>query len=179
MFEQPRDEESGVYVPPPDDQQRDADATDDPLPEYQETTVFPVWLRESSKSFRWGWMPLPFRKAGWAVVRWVKGPVPPRTLLLKPLFPRLQELPAHYLNRLFPKRWHKIVLLLLLYVSWFLPWFLVMFHARTSGYIEGYGRPQTLSCTSTYWSSSRYVLSALCCLYPVMWDIANATGKSL
>lgn len=144
-----------MYVPPPDDQQRDPDATDDPLPEYQDTTVFPVWLRESSKSFRWGWMPLPFRKAGWAVVRWVKGPVPPRTLLLKPLFPRLQELPAHYLNRLFPKRWHKIVLLLLLYVSWFLPWFLVMFHARTSGYIEGYGRPQTLSCTSTYWSSSR------------------------
>lgn len=160
MLEEARDEESRLYIAPPldDEQERNAesDASDDLLPEDQDSSSsssssLPVWLRESSKSFRWGWVPLPLRKAGWGVVRWVKGPVPPRTLLLKPLLPHLQELPVRYLERFFPKRKHKIALLLLFYTAWFLPWFLILLHSRSSGYIQGYGRPQTLSCASTYW----------------------------
>lgn len=157
MLEHTSDEESGVYIPPQMDDERDSASASDVSAITQDhlhtngSILVPVWLRESSKSFRWRWAPLPFRKAGRAIVRWVKGPVPPRVLLLKPFFPLIQELPARCLERFFPKRRHKVALLLLLYVSWFVPWFTVLFHSRASGYIAGYGRPQTVSCSASYW----------------------------
>ncbi|KAF7173233.1 hypothetical protein CNMCM5623_005476 [Aspergillus felis] len=146
-----------VYIPPvvdSENREADPDASDDCLlPRDEETgsSYVPVWLRESSKSFRWGWVPLPIRKVGRATANWVKGPSPPHSLLLKPLFPQIQELPVRYLNKLFPKRKHKISLLVLLYIAWFTPWTIVLLHSRSAGYIEGYGRPQTLSCSTTFW----------------------------
>ena len=170
MLEGTQDEESGVYIPPQLDAEQESgsdipviadDYSSPDQPNINTTNgtpfVLPVWLRESSKSFHWRWAPLPLRKAGRAIVRWVKGPVPPRTLLLKPFFPQLQELPSRCLERFFPKRRHKAALLLLLYFVWFLPWFVILLHSRASGYIQGYGRPQTLSCTSSYW----YCLSSM------------------
>lgn len=148
---------SRVYISPVlDSENRTADpdtSYDCLLPRDEEggATYVPVWLRESSKSFRWGWVPLPIRKVGRATTDWVKGPTPLHSLLLKPLFPHIQELPVRYLNRLFPKRKHKIFLLLLLYIAWFTPWAIVLLHSRSAGYIEGYGRPQTLSCSTTFW----------------------------
>jgi hypothetical protein len=161
MYEGTRDEERGVFAPPPltdDESSGDPDSSaatlvvDSDEVDYGTTTFrLPVWLRESSKSFRWGWVPLPLRKAGRATLRWVKGPDPPRDLLFRPLFPTFQELPVKYLNRFFPKRRHKIALLLLLYSSWFTSWFLVLLHSYSSGNIEGYGRPQPISCAASYW----------------------------
>ncbi|CAL5865812.1 uncharacterized protein PFLUO_LOCUS18 [Penicillium psychrofluorescens] len=155
MLEERHPEGNRLYVPPlleEDPRMADPDASEDlPPPDVEAGSVLPVWLRESSKSFRWQWVPLPLRKAGRATARWVKGPDPPHMLLLKPLFPRIQELPVQYLDHFFPKRKHKISLLMLLYLSWFLPWFLVLLHSRSSGYIEGYGRPQTLSCATNFW----------------------------
>ncbi|KAK9586542.1 hypothetical protein V6Z92_005491 [Aspergillus fumigatus] len=148
---------SRVYISPVLDSENrtaDPDTSDDcllPRDEEGGATYVPVWLRESSKSFRWGWVPLPIRKVGRATTDWVKGPTPLHSLLLKPLFPHIQELPVRYLNRLFPKRKHKISLLLLLYIAWFTPWAIVLLHSRSAGYIEGYGRPQTLSCSTTFW----------------------------
>lgn len=150
--------DSRIYIPPISDEE-DAPLGSDHSEDLQHhhhdrdtgNSYLPVWARESSKSFRWGWVPLPLRKAGRAVARWVKGPVPPRPLLLTPLFPHLQELPVRYLERFFPKRKHRISLLLLLYLAWFVPWLSVQVHSRSAGYIEGYGRPQTLSCGTTYW----------------------------
>lgn len=158
--------EPRVYIPPlldadEDDRSADPDASADFLrPHHDEesattpglgSTYLPVWLRESSKSFRWGWVPLPLRKVGRATAEWVKGPNPPSVLLLNPLFPRFQELPVRFLERFFPKRKQKLLLLLLLYVFWFVPWFSVLVHSRSSGYIEGYGQPQTLACDSMFW----------------------------
>jgi hypothetical protein len=148
---------SRAYIPAVVDSENraaDADTADDSLlPRDEETgsSAVPVWLRESSKSFRWGWVPLPIRKVGRATANWVKGPNPPHSLLLKPLFPQIQELPVRYLERLFPKRKHKISLLVLLYIAWFTPWTIILLHSRSAGYIEGYGRPQTLSCATTFW----------------------------
>jgi hypothetical protein len=148
---------SRVYIPPVLDSENrnaDPDTSDDcllPRDEEAGPSYVPVWLRESSKSFRWGWVPLPIRKVGRATANWVKGPNPPHSLLLKPLFPHIQELPVRYLDRLFPKRKHKISLLVLLYIAWFTPWTIVLLHSRSAGYIEGYGRPQTLSCSTTFW----------------------------
>lgn len=155
MFGEGREEAARLYVPPlleDDDRLDDPEASEDlPPPDVEAGSTLPIWLRESSKSFRWGWVPLPLRKVGRATANWVKGPDPPHMLLLKPLFPRVQELPVQYLDRLFPKRKFKTVLLLLLYISWFLPWFLILLHSRSSGYIEGYGQPQTLSCSTNFW----------------------------
>ena len=156
MLGEGQNDASHVYIPPlleDEDRSGDPDGTlpQPPIVENGDGHL-PVWVRESSKSFRWGWVPLPLRKAGRAVVRWVKGPVPPHVLLLKPLFPNIQALPVRYLERFFPKRRHKVALLLLLYVAWFVPWFVVLIHSRSAGYIEGYGAPQTLSCTTTFWS---------------------------
>ncbi|PWY79238.1 LCCL domain protein [Aspergillus heteromorphus CBS 117.55] len=147
---------SRPYVPPlldTEDQSADPDASDRPQDEEAALPYLPVWLRESSKSIRWGWVPLPLRKVGWAVADWVKGPNPPQSLLLRPLFPRYQELPVRCLNRFFPKRKQKIALLALLYFVWFLPWTIVLLHSRQAGYIEGYGRPQTLSCSTSLWAT--------------------------
>lgn len=151
--------ESRVYIPPLLDSEEDRSPADPNAPELlrphdEETasiTYLPVWLRESSKSFRWGWVPLPLRKVGRATAEWIKGPIPLSPLLLTPLFPQFQELPVRYLERCFPKRKHKISLLLLLYVVWFVPWFTVLLHSRASGYIEGYGGPQTLACDTSFW----------------------------
>ncbi|KKK12857.1 hypothetical protein P175DRAFT_0246178 [Aspergillus ochraceoroseus IBT 24754] len=148
---------SRVYMPPVvhvEEHSDDPDAPDDLLPGDVEagTVLLPVWLRESSRSFRWGWVPLPLRKAGRAIAEWVKGPNPPHPLLLKPLFPQIQELPARYLEKFFPKRKHKISLLLLLYFAWFLPWTILFLHSRSAGYLEGYGKPLTLACTSSFWA---------------------------
>lgn len=150
-----RDEASRLYVPPlleDEDRLVNPDTSEDlPPPDVESGSPLPIWLQESSKSFRWGWVPLPLRKAGRTTANWIKGPDPPHMLLLKPLFPRIQELPAQYLDRFFPKRKQKGLLLGLLYLSWFLPWFLVLLHSRSSGYIEGYGQLQTLSCTTNFW----------------------------
>lgn len=167
MYERTQDEERGVFVPPPltdDEPNDDPEASGNLLPVGSsgrngngQTFRLPVWLQESSKSFRWRWVPLPLRKAGRAVARWVKGPDPPRTLLLKPLFPHVQEIPVRYLDRFFPKRRHKIALLLLLYLSWFLSWFLVLLHSASSGYIEGYGKPEPISCGASFWYEQIYL----------------------
>ncbi|KAJ5526458.1 hypothetical protein N7494_013108 [Penicillium frequentans] len=155
MIGEGRDEAGRLYVAPLlDDDERllNPDHSEDfPPPDVESGSSLPVWLQESSKSFHWAWVPLPVRKVGRATAKWVKGPDPPHMLLLKPLFPRLQELPVQYLERFFPKRKQKLSLLLLLYVSWFLPWFLVLLHSRSSGFIEGYGQLETLSCTTNFW----------------------------
>ena len=168
MFGEGPEDGSRVYIPPLLDSERsdDPDASDI-LPQDEEHGVsyIPVWLRESSKSFKWGWVPLPIRKVARATANWVKGPDPPHDLLLKPLFPHIQELPVRYLERFFPKRKHRIALLSLFYLAWFLPWTIILLHSRSAGYIEGFGRPETLTCRTTLW----YVMlwSLVCLLLPV------------
>ncbi|EEP79080.1 conserved hypothetical protein [Uncinocarpus reesii 1704] len=122
---------------------------DDPTP----SLPIPVWLTESSKAFKWGWVPLPLRKAGRSTVKWLKGPQPPKDLRFNPIGPRIQEAPVRLLNRFVPKRKHKIALLLFTYFTWFLSWSLVLRHSVSAGHIEGYGRPQPISCSATYWSN--------------------------
>ncbi|KAF3479416.1 LCCL domain-containing protein [Arthroderma uncinatum] len=113
-------------------------------------SVMPVWLAESSKSFRWGWVPLPLRKAARVTVRWLKGPEPPHELRFEPLFPGIQQAPVVFLERYFPKKKQKIFLLLGLYFAWFLSWSLTLRHSVSSGHIEGYGKPGPIACSANY-----------------------------
>ncbi|AEO68069.1 uncharacterized protein THITE_2155177 [Thermothielavioides terrestris NRRL 8126] len=53
--------------------------------------------------------------------RWLAflhGPDPPKVHSIKPLFPSLQELPARWLEKAFPRRWQRGVLLVLFLAAW-------------------------------------------------------------
>ena len=111
----------------------------------------PVWMRESAKSFRYKWVPLPLRKAGRATAEWIKGPIPPRALRVKPLYPQIQEAPIRLMNNYIPKQRHRVCLLIGFYAIWFLIWSLMLKHNSTSGHIEGYGKPSNIWCGASFW----------------------------
>jgi len=112
----------------------------------------PVWLRESARTFKYKWVPLPVRKATRTVVNWVKGPVPPRVLKIEPVFPKIQQAPIRLLDRYVPKKKHRFLLLTAVCASWFLTWSLMLKHHSTSGYIKGYGKPTNLWCGASFWN---------------------------
>jgi hypothetical protein len=118
----------------------------------------PIWMRESAKSFRYKWVPLPLRKAGRATAEWVKGPIPPRELRINPLYPQIQEAPIRLMDKYLPKQRHRICLLVAFYAVWFLMWSLMLKHNSTSGYIEGYGKPTNIWCGASFW----FVISLDC-----------------
>lgn len=111
----------------------------------------PVWLRESSKSFHWKWVPLSLRRAARAVATWSKGPDPPQIQKIRPFFPSIQEAPVKLLDRFLPKRRHKAALLVFFYFCWILTFSLVLHHSASAGVIEGYGKPQPIWCGASYW----------------------------
>lgn len=166
MYANVEDEENGPYVPPEltNETQDDFNRSMHTItvdtrehPDNETTFRMPVWLRESSKSFHWHWVPFPLRQAGRAVARWVKGPIPPRDLLFKPVFPHVQELPIKYLDAFLPKRPQKVILLMVIYTAWFLSWFLVLLRSVSAGNIEGYGRPSAISCTASFWYVTMFI----------------------
>src|SRR5437868_14697627 len=112
------------------DDETDAESQDHCLhlgsePESSNPLPLPVWMRESAKSFKYKWVPLPLRKAGRAIARWVRGPQPPRDLHISPLFPRIQEAPLRLLDWLAPKKRQRVFLLLALYACWLSTWSLM------------------------------------------------------
>lgn len=111
----------------------------------------PVWLRESSKSFHWRWVPVCVRQAARAVVAWSKGPDPPQIQKITPFFPWIQETPARFIDKHLPKRRHKAALLGFFYFCWLLTFILVLNHSAQAGNIEGYGKPQPIWCGASFW----------------------------
>ena len=111
----------------------------------------PVWMRESSKSFHWRWVPLPIRTFTRSATSWSKGPDPPQIQKVTPFLPFIQETPLKLLDRFLPKRKHKAALFALFYLAWILTFSLVLRHSAKSGTIEGYGKPQPLWCGANYW----------------------------
>jgi hypothetical protein len=111
----------------------------------------PIWMRESAKSFRYKWIPLPLRKAGRATAKWIKGPIPPHELRIKPLVPQIQEAPLRLMDRYLPEHRHRICLLIAFYAVWFLTWSLMLNHNSTAGHIEGYGKPTNIWCGASFW----------------------------
>ncbi|RMD42197.1 hypothetical protein DV735_g2918, partial [Chaetothyriales sp. CBS 134920] len=110
----------------------------------------PAWLDHAS-SLTNRWIPPRLRKAGRVVVKWVKGPVPPRELHIDGIFPQIQEAPLRLLDRYVPKKRQRIALLVALYATWFLTWSLLVRHRATTGYIKGYGAPTNLWCGASFW----------------------------
>ncbi|MCJ1437238.1 hypothetical protein MMC27_006624 [Xylographa pallens] len=115
-------------------------------------TSLPVWMRESSKSFHWKWVPLPVRHLARSTATWSKGPDPPQIQRITPFFPTVQEMPLRLVNSYLPKRIYKAGALIALYASWLLIFVLVLHHSSTSGEIEGYGLPTPIWCGANLWS---------------------------
>lgn len=107
----------------------------------------PKWIRIATS-----WMPGPLKRTSAAVVRWAKGPDPPRIYKITPLFPKLQITPITLLNRYLPQRAHKIWALLAFYFCFLLCFVTILHESAFSDEIPGYGSPLTISCTDTFWS---------------------------
>ncbi|EON62956.1 hypothetical protein W97_02182 [Coniosporium apollinis CBS 100218] len=98
------------------------------------------------------WVPVPVVRVANAVGNWVRGPDPPRRYKIYPLFPRIQEAPIRLLQSYFPKRRHKIALLVPFYAAWLLCFALVLHKSAFAGDIPGYGSPTRLNCLARYWA---------------------------
>ncbi|KAF2851891.1 hypothetical protein T440DRAFT_46570 [Plenodomus tracheiphilus IPT5] len=85
------------------------------------------------------------------VVTWVKGPQPPRPWKIQPFFPRVQEAPILLLERYFPKRKQKIILLIVFYICWILTFGLVLHRSAFAADIPGHGSPVRIRCTDRFW----------------------------
>lgn len=88
---------------------------------------------------------------GSSVARWIKGPQPPRPYKIQPFFPSIQKFPLRILDRFFPKRKHKICLLVAHHFLWLLAFILLLRESAFSADVEGYGAPLTLSCGAALW----------------------------
>lgn len=151
------EEQPTIDFPPLTDDESDMESQDRNLrveteAEPSNLHSLPVWMRESAKSFKYKWVPLPLRKAARATARWIKGPQPPRDLHITPWFPQIQEAPIRLLDRFAPKKRQRVFLLLALYACWLLTWSLMLWHNSSSGYIKGYGKPDNLWCGSSFWN---------------------------
>ncbi|KAF1969368.1 hypothetical protein BU23DRAFT_557682 [Bimuria novae-zelandiae CBS 107.79] len=82
---------------------------------------------------------------------WVEGPQPPRPWSIRPLFPTVQRAPLQLLDRYFPKRKHKVTLLIVFYVAWFLSFSLVLHRSAFTADIPGHGSPVNIRCTDRLW----------------------------
>jgi len=86
-----------------------------------------------------------------ATVTWVKGPKPPRIFSITPILPGVQHAPLNLLDRLAPKRAHKVCLLIAFYLSWALAFGLIMWKSSFASDVPGYGAPTRLWCGATFW----------------------------
>lgn len=84
-------------------------------------------------------------------MRWVKGPNPPRPYKIEPFFPQIQTAPIRFLDRYFPKRRHRVLLLLVFCFFWLLAFALVLHESAFSSDVPGYGSPTRIGCTARYW----------------------------
>lgn len=166
ILSQPPEEESLLYSDRMDDgpepsltESNDFHVQSPPLSDVEDGRLpLPVWMRESSKSFRWRWIPLPMRRFGRSVGhyaslanKWSYGPEEARIQRIVPFFPIVQEAPLWLVDNLLPKRIHKVFALLLLYLAWLLTFCLIIRDSAASGNIEGYGSPTSIWCGENFW----------------------------
>lgn len=91
--------------------------------------------------------PLVYQK----VIRWIKGPVPPRDTTLKPWFPEYQEIPVRLLRRgPFKQRSWRAALLGLFWFVWLTMFVTVVHNSRFRSRVDGV-MPYMASCADTMW----------------------------
>jgi hypothetical protein len=98
------------------------------------------------------YIPPRIQKAWTHVVTWVKGPQPPRPWKIHPFFPKIQTAPVQFVDKYFPKRKHKIMLLVAFYFCWLLSFGLVLHRSAFAADVPGYGPPVRIGCTDRFWN---------------------------
>lgn len=89
----------------------------------------------------------PSRKVG----SYLKGPEPPRIWKIRPILPRVQQLPLRLVNKLCPRQWQRIVALFLFYVCWIATFGAVLHKSSVADDVNGYGQPIRVSCGGVFW----------------------------
>lgn len=112
----------------------------------------PRFLQDERGYRHMRWIPVPIRRMGRAIAHWAKGPSPPHIHTIQPLLPEIQEAPIRLLNLYFPKRKHKILLLIAYYFCWIISFGLVLRQGTIVTEIDGYGAPEEIGCGNTYWT---------------------------
>ncbi|KAF3081757.1 hypothetical protein TWF569_005380 [Orbilia oligospora] len=83
-----------------------------------------------------------------AIARWIKGPVPPETLKINPIFPDIQAIPIRILDNLCPKKRTKIIAWLLACAIWITAFVLVVHYSYFAG------DEMMLGCSTNLWSKN-------------------------
>lgn len=109
-------------------------------------------LRSQWTSPVWRYIPRPLDTASKKVINWAKGPNPPRPWAISPFLPKIQTTPIRILDRIAPKKKHRVFLLMLLYFCWLLSFVTTLHYSAFNETVPGYGSPSFLSCTATFWS---------------------------
>ncbi|KAH6638888.1 hypothetical protein C7974DRAFT_122853 [Boeremia exigua] len=89
----------------------------------------------------------------WGSVKtWVKGPQPSRPWSIHPFLPKIQTAPIRLVDTFFPKRKHKVALLIAFYAVWIMSFTLVLHKSAFSADVPGYGPPVRIGCTQRFWN---------------------------
>ncbi|TGJ79042.1 hypothetical protein E0Z10_g9720 [Xylaria hypoxylon] len=127
----------------------DSDGSD-----YSVDPVTPRFMQDESARKRWKWVPYPARRVTNTVVRWVRGPQPPRIWKISPFFPNIQHAPLRLLDRVLPAKRHRLWFFFAYFAAWILTFALVFWKGEVASEIEGWGEPSVISCGVTYWSKN-------------------------
>lgn len=98
-----------------------------------------------------GHIPLPIQKTSTAVWAYLTGPDPPRPWKIRPVLPRLQQLPPRLVDSVCPRQWQRILVLFLFYVCWIATFGAVLHKSAVADDVNGYGQPIQLQCGGVFW----------------------------
>jgi hypothetical protein len=121
--------------------------------EESDAGIAPRFLEDQALRDSRQWIPPSYRRFWRRVVDWAKGPQFPRIQKISPILPHIQEAPIRLLDTFWPKRKQRIMALLALYLCWILSFGLLLRHSTSAAEIEGLGKPNQISCSSTFWWS--------------------------
>ncbi|KAE9968607.1 hypothetical protein EG328_007349 [Venturia inaequalis] len=96
-------------------------------------------------------LPPKLRKSCMTTLKWLAGPQPPRIWKIKPYFEDVQTYHLQMLEHYFPKKAHKVWLLIAFYFVWLFVFSMVLWKSAFAGDIAGYGKPAVLNCKTTLW----------------------------
>lgn len=102
-----------------------------------------VWLKLETK------LPAPVARCSRKVSGWLKGPEPPRTYRITPIFERVQTIPTRALARL--PQWARLGMYLGGFVLWAVLFGVILTNYSLPTNFVGYGAPVPLSCVANLW----------------------------
>lgn len=145
-------------APHPSLPQRKSDPPTAPPPEPHASNDLPLWMQESSDSYKWRSMPLLIRKTIRIpgrffrhLKKYSKGPREVQIQKIKPFFPAAQTLPLRLVERYLVRRSYKVLAVVLYWLSYAAIFAVLLSWSAGSGHVEGYGLATPVSCSDSLW----------------------------